>query len=213
MWIFLFEMTRIGGSRTDSNGSGSADTDSASDTQGTSVQQESSNSGRSSRFSAIWSLVGLPFVSRSSTRSHSRSPRRYRHHHHHGRRRRMRMKHRERNFLAAVCSMVVIVTLSTAMAAPNWFFLKGGGCRDKMDNDVHTLSVYQFFYMGHFTEEVADGGKGDVTKTEYRFSPNAADGKNNLDELSVTWANIWTTVHVLPELLFVAFSFSGLCVT
>ena len=198
-------MTRIGGSRSDSNGSGSADTDSASDTQGISVQSESNSSRRSNRFSAIWSLVGLPFVSRSSTRSHSRSPHRHRHHHH-GRRRRLRFKHRERNFLAAVCSMVVIVTLSTAMAAPNWFFLKGGGCRDKMNNAVHTLSVYQFFYMGHFTEEVADGGKGDVTKTEYRFSPNAADGKN-LNKFVETCAQMFIQLKVITLVLFCFFQY------
>ena len=177
-------MTRIGGSGSDSL-TGSADsetnrrtTDGDTEQWTTTYATESHVTTRSSRFSAIWSLVGLPFSSRSrNTRSRSRSPHRHRHHHHyHGRRRRLRFKHRERNFLAAVCSMVVIVTLSTAMAAPNWFFLKGGGCRDKMDNPVHTLSVYQFFYMGHFTEEVANGGKGDVTKTEYRFSPNAVDG-------------------------------------
>lgn len=76
--------------------------------------------------------------------------------------------------------MVVIVTLSSAMAAPNWFYLRGGGCQDKSSNPVHTLSVYQFFYMGHFTEEVTNGGKGDVTKMEYRFSPDATDGTSLL---------------------------------
>ena len=172
-------MTRISGSRSDRNGNRSVGSEHGEVTddiqQGTTAQSDSNTASRSGRFSAIWSLVQLPFVSRSDTRSYSRSPHRHRHHHH-GRRRRLRFKPRERNLLAAVCSMVVIVTLSTAMAAPNWFFLKGGGCRDKMDNAVHTLSAYQFFYMGHFTKEVANGGKGDVTKTEYRFSPNAGDG-------------------------------------
>ena len=92
--------------------------------------------------------------------------------------------------------MVVIVTLSTAIAAPNWFFLKGGGCKDAVNNPVHTLSVYQFFYMGHFTEEVADGRKGDVTKTEYQFSPNKADGNLLTDLIKKAVPDILIT-HVL----------------
>ncbi len=76
--------------------------------------------------------------------------------------------------------MTVIVTLSTALAAPNWFYVKGGGCRDKMDNPVHSISVYQFFYTGHFTQEVANGGKGQVMRIEYRYSPNPNDGKDQI---------------------------------
>ena len=157
--------------------SGTENSDSATgNSQPRNTQGESRRpSRRSEVVNALWSLIQVPFVSHS--RSRSRSP--HRHRHHHGRRRRFRFKHRERNFLAAVCSMVVIVTLSTAMAAPNWFYLRGGGCRDKMDNPIHTLSVYQFFYMGHFTERVADHGHGKVTETEYRYSPNPADGMIN----------------------------------
>ena len=71
------------------------------------------------------------------------------HHHHRSRsrsrsRRIFRLKHKERNFLAAVCSMFVIVTMATALAEPKWFTVKGGGCNTK------TLGVYQFFYPGTF---------------------------------------------------------------
>ena len=116
----------------------------------------------------------------SSSRSHSRSPHRHRHGH---RRRRFRFKHKERNFLAAVCSMVVIVVLCTAMAEPNWFNVRGGGCRDMDKKSIHSMGVYQFFYLGHF--EMIDGhsNEKDVASNEkntqmvYQFSPNAGDSK------------------------------------
>ena len=111
------------------------------------------------------------------SRSHSRSPHRHRHH----RRRRFRFKEKERNFLAAVCSMIVIVTLCTALAEPNWFYMRGGGCRSNDDNKspVHTLGVYQFFYVGHF-EETSDGKSHapQFEKVVYHYNGgNSNDGK------------------------------------
>lgn len=83
---------------------------------------------------------------------HSRSPRRRRHAHGHGSGHRRRhwhiMKDKERNFLAAVCSMVVIVIMSTAMAEPDWIYVGGGGCRDQADAPVHQLGLFQFFVQG-----------------------------------------------------------------
>ena len=131
-------------------------------------------------------------ASTPTSRSHSRSPHRHRHHGHR-RRSRFRFKHKERNFLAAVCSMVVIVVLCTAMAEPNWFNMRGGGCRDTDNKAVHTMGVYQFFYIGHF--EVVDGHaeKDAAVKTNtntkdaktnaksshqaYQYSPSAGDCK------------------------------------
>ncbi|XP_074641548.1 transmembrane protein 127-like isoform X1 [Tubulanus polymorphus] len=61
--------------------------------------------------------------------------------------RRRHMKHKERNFLAAACSMVIIVILCTALAEPHWIYLKGGGC------DKNSLGVFQFFHVGEFSSE------------------------------------------------------------
>ncbi|KAL3184888.1 hypothetical protein MRX96_030781 [Rhipicephalus microplus] len=55
-----------------------------------------------------------------------------------------RLKERERNLLAAVLSIVVIATLSTALVHPRWFYLQGGGCGHKY------LGVQNFFYVGYF---------------------------------------------------------------
>lgn len=57
-----------------------------------------------------------------------------------------RLKERERNLLAAVLSIVVIATLSTALVHPRWFYLQGGGCGHKY------LGVQNFFYVGYFEE-------------------------------------------------------------
>ncbi len=127
-----------------------------------------------------------------TSRSHSRSPHRHRHHGHR-RRSRFRFKHKERNFLAAVCSMVVIVVLCTAMAEPNWFDVRGGGCRDTDNKAVHTMGVYQFFYLGHFevlnghAEKIAAAKTNSDTKDAkpnakssnqaYHYSQTAADCK------------------------------------
>lgn len=57
---------------------------------------------------------------------------------------RWRLKERERNLPAAILSIVVIATLSTALVHPRWFYLQGGGCGHKY------LGVQQFFYVGYF---------------------------------------------------------------
>ncbi|XP_067126468.1 transmembrane protein 127-like [Centruroides vittatus] len=58
--------------------------------------------------------------------------------------RRMQVKERERNIPAAILSIIVIATLSTALAQPKWFYLKGGGCTHEY------IGVQEFFYMGYF---------------------------------------------------------------
>lgn len=58
--------------------------------------------------------------------------------------RRMQLKERERNIPAAILSIIVIATLSTALAQPRWFYLKGGGCSRQF------IGVQDFFYMGYF---------------------------------------------------------------
>jgi hypothetical protein len=84
--------------------------------------------------------------------------------------------------------MVVIVVLCTAMAEPNWFNVHGGGCRDKDNNKLHTMGVYQFFYVGHFeilnthnekdatTNTEMKDEKGNIkTQLAYQYSTNAGD--------------------------------------
>lgn len=64
--------------------------------------------------------------------------------HHLWMQRRVQLKERERNFPASLLSITVIATLSTALAQPRWFFLKGGGCSRTF------IGVQDFFYMGYF---------------------------------------------------------------
>ena len=68
--------------------------------------------------------------------------------------------------------MMVIVTLCTALAEPNWFYVRGGGCRDKNTKSLHSLGVYQFFYMGHFQEE----SKSQPHTLTYHYSASPEDG-------------------------------------
>ena len=105
-------------------------------------------------------------------------PRRRRHHadHQHWRSR-LQLKKKESNFVAAACSMIVIVLMCTAMAEPNWFFVKGGGCRQHSHNSpVHFLGINQFFYMGQFIH-VAQGH--DAPYTYYKYGPNDEEGNHS----------------------------------
>ena len=83
--------------------------------------------------------------------------------------------------------MVVIVILCTAMAEPDWFTLRGGGCKDANSNrSIHTLGVYQFFFTGDFKRTINHKGstlKKPADPSEYRdshfvynFSPYRRDG-------------------------------------
>ena len=105
--------------------------------------------------------------------SRSRSPRRSRHEHHSHRRRRFRFKHKERNFLAAVCSMIVIVMLCTALVEPDWIYMRGGACSDGDGNPKHTIGVFQFFYPGHFEHVTIDGR----SRLVYHYSADRSDGE------------------------------------
>ncbi|XP_035229317.1 transmembrane protein 127-like [Stegodyphus dumicola] len=49
-----------------------------------------------------------------------------------------------RNIVAAVFSALLIVLLIMALALPNWYHLKGGGCTRQV------LGTEQFFYVGSF---------------------------------------------------------------
>ncbi|XP_055929782.1 transmembrane protein 127-like isoform X2 [Argiope bruennichi] len=70
---------------------------------------------------------------------------------------------RERNIIAAIFSAKVIVLLIMALALPNWYYLKGGGCTRQV------LGTEQFFYVssvGTLTVP-ADGGNISYSKLAY----------------------------------------------
>lgn len=78
--------------------------------------------------------------------SHSSSRRSGRHHS------RQRNKQRERNFPAALCSMITIVILSTALAEPRWIRIDYGYCALDQGRSMNYLGAFQFFYTGHFVD-------------------------------------------------------------
>ena len=106
---------------------------------------------------------------RSRSGHRSRSRHRDRESRSHSRfRSRFRFKHKERNFAAAVCSMVSIVVMCVALAEPKWISLKGGGCglEYRTPGGLHFLGVFQFFYTGHF-----------ITTEQYKYGPAHTDSK------------------------------------
>lgn len=120
--------------------------------------------------------------------SYSRGNRYSRRHHRHRRRTIFRFKRKESNILAAVCSMIVMLLMCTAMAEPQWFYLKGGGCRQinpEMSSgpqyeSVHYLGITQFFYMGKFIENTHhshSSGKAVIQTTAYNYGPGSTDSE------------------------------------
>lgn len=118
-------------------------------------------------------------------RSRSRRSRtRHRSHHHHRSRTRLRIKYKEKNFLAAVCSMITIVILSTALAEPKWISLKGGGCEVTGGQRNHLgtaqfLGTNQFFYPGHFPSREVSFGDDAVEHEIYQYGPGIDDKMDN----------------------------------
>lgn len=92
--------------------------------------------------------------------------------------RRCAFKQQERNFPAAVLAMFVIVILSTALAEPRWFYMRGGGCRNSDLKDQHYLGAYQFFYYSTPYKHVDNAKHQSVYM--YHSGPLADDGKSTL---------------------------------
>ena len=115
----------------------------------------------------------------SSRRSRSRRSRsRHRSHHrsHHRSRTRFRVKAKEKNFASAICNMVTIVTLCTALAEPRWISLQGGGC--KVENKpLKHLGTFQFFYPGKFLAQERDFTDNSIAHIVYQFGSNVKDSK------------------------------------
>lgn len=123
--------------------------------------------------------------SRRSRSSSSRS--RSRHHHHHRHHSinshlrqlyRFRQKQKEKNYLAALSSMVAIVVMCTALSEPKWISLRGGGCTVE-DANVDHLGAYQFFYPGSFLplDERTPVNIGESTTQiqKYKYGPGDKD--------------------------------------
>ncbi|BFY98200.1 hypothetical protein BsWGS_01240 [Bradybaena similaris] len=108
----------------------------------------SSNASRENR--ARSSRRGHGHRNRSSG-SRSRSRHRHSSQRHSRHNCRMYFKHKERNFAAALCSMITIVLLCTALE-PDWIYLTGGKCHllHSPEGSLKQLSTTQFFYNGHF---------------------------------------------------------------
>ncbi|CAL1525949.1 unnamed protein product [Lymnaea stagnalis] len=108
-----------------------------------------------------------------SSNSRPRSRHRHSSRHHDRYSTRMYFKHKERNFSAALFSMITIVLLCTSLE-PDWIFLTGGGCHllPKPAGSLKQLSTTQFFYNGHFYKNYPNTGLDDVV---YKFGPGAND--------------------------------------
>lgn len=111
----------------------------------------------------------------TSERSRSRS----RHRHRSPRRHRNRLlfgssKNKESNFLAAVASMIVVVLICTALAEPQWFYIRGGGCRDQNEHSINYLGMNQFIVTGHFLPVDASSSATVFTTYEYGTAHKAS---------------------------------------
>ena len=120
-------------------------------------------------------LLTPPVVSNRAIGT-GRSNSRHRHRHHR-RRSLFHFKRKESNFVAAICSMIVIVLLCTALAEPQWFYMSGGGCKDVRGNVINYLGVSQFFYSGEFLHT---SEKQDHTRTVYMYGHKDNEGNLTL---------------------------------
>jgi len=70
--------------------------------------------------------------------------------------------------------MIVIVLLCTALAEPQWFYLRGGGCKDVRGSVVNYLGVSEFFYSGEFLHT---SERLDHPRTVYMYGHKDNEGK------------------------------------
>lgn len=107
-------------------------------------------------------------------RRHSQSTGRHGSRHHS----RQNHKRRERNFPSALCSMISIVILCTALAEPRWVRIDNGHCTVPKERALNYLGVFQFFYFGDivYDDPNIDHKHVDVI-VEYRYGPGLNDRK------------------------------------
>lgn len=115
---------------------------------------------------------------RSRSRGRSRSSHRRSHSSHRNSRHHSRLRHKqqERNFPAALCSMITIVVISTALAEPRWIRIDSGSCSLIQAGLLNYLGAFQFFYNGHFIERDSSE-QNKHTITDYQFGPGVEDRK------------------------------------
>ena len=113
-----------------------------------------------------------------SRRRHSQSSGRHGSRHHS----RQNHKRRERNFPSALCSMISIVILCTALAEPRWVRIDNGHCTVPKERTLNYLGVFQFFYFGDvvYDDPNIDHKHVDVI-VEYRYGPGLNDSKSHVN--------------------------------
>lgn len=150
----------------------STSTTTSSTTNSTTTTTSSTNASRPSTLSDLYRTI-------STSRSRSR------HRHHRRRHSRFRCKRRETNFPSAVCNMLVMVLLCSGMAEPQWFYMRGGGCRQGDDSPVHYIGISKFFPVGHFIGSV--GPQESQVHTVYNYGPSSTDSKLQSKQTCLTW--------------------------
>ena len=134
-----------------------------------------------SSFSSSRSRSSSSRRGRSSGRSRSRS--RHRHSHTSGRRgsrhsSRQNHKPSERNVQSALCSMVTIVILCTALAEPRWVSIEDGHCTLPKGRTLNYLGVFHFFSVGYIMYNDPNVAKNVEVIVEYRYGSGEDDRKS-----------------------------------
>ncbi|GFU00706.1 transmembrane protein 127 [Nephila pilipes] len=123
------------------------------------------------------SVVPASFVSQVSRRNHSNV--------------------REKNIIAAIFSALLIVLLITALALPNWYYLKGGGCAHKV------LGTEQFVYISSDGNLTIPADDKNVSYSKLAYYKLHQDVKNCLTR------EIIRTQRVIIGLCFLTIFFSS----
>ncbi|KAK7110937.1 hypothetical protein V1264_014731 [Littorina saxatilis] len=94
-------------------------------------------------------------------------------------------KQRERNFPSALCSMISIVILCTALAEPSWIRIDDGHCSQLTSGNnggppfglesLRYLGALQFFYFGNMVTHDPSIGHKVTVISEYRNGPEDTD--------------------------------------
>ncbi|GFQ77270.1 transmembrane protein 127 [Trichonephila clavata] len=85
-----------------------------------------------------------------------------------------RNSERERNIIAAIFSALLIVLLIMALALPNWYKLKGGGCTRQV------LGTGEFFYISSVENLTVPPNNGNISYSKLAYYRVKADMKNCL---------------------------------
>ncbi|XP_015911059.1 transmembrane protein 127 [Parasteatoda tepidariorum] len=87
---------------------------------------------------------------------------------------------RERNVIAAIFSAMLILLLIMALSLPNWYYLKGGGCRHQV------LGAEQFLYVNPGDSGIISLNSGNISHASLAYYGLNDDMKNCLTPTIVT---------------------------